>query len=146
MAISRRAAAKQYKQMGVQTGVEQANPHRLVQMLMQGGLDKIARAKGALQRDMMPEMGTNLTGAISIIDALRASLDGQMGGDLAANLNELYHYMIKRLLRANLNNDAEILDEVADLLRDIKSGWDAIPEDLRTNDRAVWQQSAAAAQ
>jgi flagellar secretion chaperone FliS len=144
MAISRRAAAKQYKQMGVQTGVEQANPHRLVQMLMQGGLDKIARAKGALQRDMMPEMGNNITGVISIIDALRASLDIQTGGDLAANLHDLYNYMIKRLLRANLDNDAEILDEVAELLRDIKSGWDAIPEHLRTNDRAVWYKSVAA--
>jgi len=44
-----RNALDQYSRNAVQTGVESANPHRLIQMLMEGALGKIAAAKGKME-------------------------------------------------------------------------------------------------
>ncbi len=57
---------------------------------------------------------------------LRESLDQQNGGEIAANLDRLYEYMVARLVEANIGNDVALIDEVAGLLRNVKSGWDAI--------------------
>lgn len=122
-----RRAAQAYGSMAVQTGVEAATPHRLVQMLMEGALEKMAAARGHMQRGNIAEKGANISWAISIIEGMRASLDLDAGGDIARNLNDLYDYMGRRLLEANMRNDMKALDEVMSLLREIKVGWDAIP-------------------
>ncbi|GAB6043627.1 flagellar export chaperone FliS [Endothiovibrio diazotrophicus] len=126
-----RGALKQYGQVATQAGVAVADPHRLIQMLMEGALEKIATAKGMMARGDIAKKGQQITWAISIIDGLRVSLDKKAGGDIARNLDDLYDYMERRLFQANLENDALILDEVSSLLRDIKSAWDAIPEEVR---------------
>lgn len=120
--------ASQYKQVGAQTGVESATPHRLIQMLLEGALEKINLAKGYMQRGDVALKGTHISWAISIIDGLRMSLDKEAGGEIAANLDALYDYMGRRLVEANLNNDPAILAEISGLLLEIKSAWDAIPE------------------
>ncbi|MEZ5542637.1 MAG: flagellar export chaperone FliS [Pseudomonadota bacterium] len=119
----------QYQAVGTQTGVTEASPHRLIQMLLDGALDKIARAKGAMQRNQIEDKGRNITSAGSIVLGLRSSLDMDAGGELAANLDSLYDYMFRRLMDAHLNNELAALDEVASLLREIKQGWDAIPQE-----------------
>ena len=118
--------ANKYNKMAVQTGVDSGSPHRLVQMLFEGALEKIAVAKGHLDRGQIPEKGRHISWAISIIEGLRASLDMDRGGDIANNLSDLYDYMKRRLLEANLANDSQILDEVSSLMREIKEAWDAI--------------------
>lgn len=120
--------ASQYKQVGAQTGVESATPHRLIQMLLEGALEKINLAKGYMQRGDVALKGTHISWAISIIDGLRMSLDKEAGGEIAANLDALYDYMGRRLVEANLNNDPAVLVEISGLLLEIKSAWDAIPE------------------
>jgi len=119
----------QYATVGTQTGITEASPHRLIQMLLDGALDKIARAKGAMQRRQIEEKGNNITSAGSIVLGLRSSLDMEAGGELAANLDNLYDYMFRRLMDAHINNEEAALDEVASLLREIKNGWDAIPQE-----------------
>lgn len=126
--MSYRQASQTYRQIGTQTSVEAASPHRLIQMLMEGGLQAIARAKGHLLHQDVAEKGTELSRAISIIEGLRVSLDKTHGGEIAWNLEALYLYMQERLLQANLYNRIEPLDEVAMLLRQIKLAWDAIGE------------------
>jgi flagellar secretion chaperone FliS len=119
---------QQYKEVGTQTQVDSASPHRLIQMLFEGALEKIYLAKGYMSRGEIALKGSHISWAISIIDGLRMSLDKEAGGEIAANLDALYDYMGRRLVEANLKNDTAMLDEVAGLLMDIKSAWDVVPE------------------
>ncbi|MGV8918283.1 MAG: flagellar export chaperone FliS [Pseudomonas sp.] len=119
-------ALRQYQKVGAQAQTSEASPHRLVQMLMEGGLDRIAQAKGAMQRKDIPNKGVLISKAIGIIGGLREGLDMEKQADSLARVDNLYVYMMKRLAEANIQNDPKILDEVADLLRTIKEGWDAV--------------------
>lgn len=121
-------ALGQYSKMAVQTGVESATPHRLIQMLMEGVLEKIARAKGFMQRNDIRAKGQQIGWAISILEGLKASLNKSEGGEIAQNLEDLYTYMEQRLIVANRENDPAILDEVMTLMRQIKEGWDGIAD------------------
>ncbi|MEB2327191.1 MAG: flagellar export chaperone FliS [Pseudomonas sp.] len=120
------AAMRQYQQVGVKAQVTEADPHRLIQMLMQGGLDRIAQARGAMEREAYAEKGVLIGKAINIIGGLRDVLDKEAGGELATNLERLYEYMTMRLFEASRHNDVSKLDEVAKLLGEVKSGWDSI--------------------
>ena len=128
---NRSAGAQAYSQVSVQTSLNDASPHRLIQMLIDAAIDKISVAKGQMDNGKIPEKGKTIGLAVSIIDSLRASLDRSKGGEIADNLEMLYEYMIRRLTEANLKNDGTILDEVVNLLKPIKEAWDAIPEDVK---------------
>jgi flagellar protein FliS len=121
-------AMKQYQSVDLRSQVADASPHKLIQMLMAGGLTKLAQARGAMERDQQALKGELIGHAISIIGGLREGLDLAQGGEVAANLDNLYEYMGRRLLEANINNNMSILDEVTGMLRDIKGSWDAIAE------------------
>ena len=121
-------AMKQYQQVSVHSGVMGASPHRLVQMLMEGALEKIALAKGHMVNNNIASKGENISKAIAIVGGLQSSLNTDAGGEIAENLGNLYDYMTNRLVMANLYNDETILDEVAGLMVEIKMGWDGIPE------------------
>lgn len=122
----------QYNQVGVQSNVESASPHRLIQMLFEGALEKIALAKGHIAQGNIADKAGFISWAIAIIQGLQASLDMKVGGEIAENLEALYEYMQKRLLEANISNDVTLLDEVTKLLSTIKEGWDLIPEEYRS--------------
>lgn len=120
-----------YKQVNQESGIVDADPHRLVQMLLEGALGKIAVVKGLITRNDIAKKGEVIGQAISIIAGLRSSLNKEAGGEVAVNLDRLYEYVERQLLQANLKNDSAILDEVSDLLKEIKAGWDAIPVEMR---------------
>jgi flagellar protein FliS len=120
------AAMKQYQTVNVNAQVSEADPHRLIQMLMEGGLQRVAQAKGAMQHGNVALKGERIGKALGIIGGLRDALDTKQGGELALNLDRLYAFMQDRLTQANLKNDVSMLDEVADLLREVKAGWDGI--------------------
>lgn len=121
-----RSALNQYSQNAVETGIESASPHRLIQMLMEGAVAKIATAKGHMERREIRAKGDQIGCAISIIEGLKSSLDHEKGGEIARNLEDLYIYMERRLIEANRSNDPGRLDEVSDLLKQIKEAWEAI--------------------
>ena len=124
-------ALKAYNNVNVEASVEQADPHQLIQMLLGRAIEKIHVAKGHLQRQEVSQKGEQISGAISIVEALRASLQ-EAGGDLSNHLDGLYEYISRRLLEANLTNDEESLTETSALLSEIKSAWDEIPSLLAT--------------
>ncbi|MGD8926761.1 MAG: flagellar export chaperone FliS [Thioalkalispiraceae bacterium] len=125
--VKPRGAIGEYSQVGVSSGVEQASPHRLIQMLMDGAIEKVAMAKGFMERNETALKGSHISWAISIVEGLRASLDKNTGGEIADNLDDLYDYMIRRLIRSNAENNVDMLDEVLSLLRSVKGAWDEIP-------------------
>ncbi len=129
------SALSQYNSISVTGGVEDATPHRLIQMLMEGALDKIATAKGHMLRRDLAEKGRHISWAISIISGLQNSLDMKAGGEISTNLNDLYDYMVRRLVQAGSSNDPTILDEVSALLLEVKSAWDVLPKQLASNSR-----------
>lgn len=122
----KRTALSQYQKINAQTGVVDADPHRLIQLLLDGALDRIAQAKGALASGDTAGMGDALGKAVGIISGLQGCLDRERGGEVAANLDRLYDYMAVRLLAVHTERAAAPLDEVGELLGTIKSGWDGI--------------------
>ncbi len=119
-------ALSQYQAVGVHGKVAAADRHRLIVMLMDGALEKITAARGSLERGDVPEKAASISRAMAIVDGLRLSLNHEEGGDIAANLENLYEYVNRRLLQANMNSDDAILEEVAGLLGEIKSGWESM--------------------
>jgi flagellar protein FliS len=122
------AALKQYQTVNTQAQAVEASPHRLIQMLMEGGLTRLAQARGAMERNQVALKGELISKAIGIVGGLRNGLNLEQGGEVAANLDNLYEYMVMRLVEANVQNEIAPLDEVTGLLRNVKSGWDAIAE------------------
>jgi flagellar protein FliS len=93
-------------------------------MLYDGALVALLSAKTNIAAGNIAAKGSAISKAISIIDnGLRASLDKDVGGEIAANLDALYDYMSRRLLHANLKNDVTIIDEVHGLLNDLRGAW-----------------------
>ena len=138
MYSSARKAVDTYAQVGVETGVASADPHRLILMLFDGALAAIATARLAMSRSEVAAKAQAVTKAIAIIDGgLKASLDVAAGGELATRLSELYDYMLKQLLVANLRNEAATLDEVTRLLNELRGAWAQIGSgNKQTEERA----------
>ncbi|BDB21166.1 MULTISPECIES: flagellar export chaperone FliS [Pseudomonas] len=121
-------ALRQYQKVNSHAQISEASPHRLVQMLMEGGLDRMAQAKGALARGDIAAKGLMLGKAADILIGLRDGLSAEKSDnkEYVQQLEGLYVYMTNRLMEANLHNDADMIDEVARLLITVKEGWDAI--------------------
>ena len=126
-------AAQNYNSVKVQASVEEASPHRLIQMFFEGALERIAQAKGAMQQSNVQIKGERLQKAINIVAGLKGSLkdaDTAERGELAADLDDLYDYIILALTEANYKNSTERLDECSRLLGEIKSAWDGIADQV----------------
>ncbi len=119
-------AMQQYNTVATDAAVDYASPYRLIQMLFEGALGRIAAARGHMERGEVAAKGVAIGKAISIVAGLRKSLNHEAGGEIAANLERLYDYYERRLLEANTSNDPRLLDEVTRLLGEIKSAWDQI--------------------
>jgi len=120
--------AKQYQQMSAHTAVMDADPHRLIQLLFEGALARIAKAKGHIARKEIEARNETINSAIRIVGGLQESLDMD-AGEIAQNLDNLYDYMIRRLFEANSKSSNVMLDEVANLLIEIKTAWDEIRDE-----------------
>lgn len=121
---SARKAVDVYAQVGVETGVAAADPHRLILMLFDGTHAALVAARHAMTHGEIAAKGAAISKAIAIIDGgLKASLDVKAGGMLAERLANLYDYMLNRLLAANLRNDVALIDEVSKLLGELRGAW-----------------------
>jgi flagellar protein FliS len=113
-----------YSRVGVETGVLDASPHKLVAMLFDGYFESLVRAKAALAAGQTEVKCAEIGRAVRIIEeGLKASLDLSAGGGLAADLAELYAYVTLSLTRANLRGDAALLDECRDLIKPLHEAW-----------------------
>ncbi|MFN9281333.1 MAG: flagellar export chaperone FliS [Rubrivivax sp.] len=119
--------ASSYQQVQVETGIAVADPHKLIEMLLEGGLEAINKARGAVERGDQATKSAAIRQAVLIVEeGLRSSLDHTAGGKIAEDLDRLYKYVAWRLTVANLRNDQEILQECFGLLSTVHDSWCAI--------------------
>jgi flagellar secretion chaperone FliS len=130
-AFAKNSKVAAYQSVSVHGGVAAADPHRLVLMLMDGALERMAIARGCIERGQIAKKAQALHQCVSIVNELRGSLNLAQGGSLAQNLSELYDYMLRQLLRANVDSDLECIKEVAGLMGEIRGAWVAIGPEVR---------------
>ena len=130
--------ASQYSAVRSQGQVADASPTRLVQVMFEHILSNLTIAETCMQRieDNLPwrdvvTKGKAIGKAVRLIGQLDATLNMEKGGQIAANLRNLYRYMLDRLTVANIGNDPQLVAEVIALVRKIKSGWDPLVKDAR---------------
>ncbi len=117
-----------YRKGNLKQDIANADPHKLTLMLMQGALDRLAFAKGAMERKEFAAKSEFLSRVTAILMNLRDTLDMDVGGEVAENMYSLYEYMIERTGEAHVRNDLQILDEVISLLTPIRDAWVQIPQ------------------
>ncbi|CAM2797600.1 flagellar export chaperone FliS [Legionella worsleiensis] len=118
--------SNQYKSIELQTRVDTASPHELIDLLLQGARSHIATAQGNIQRNQIKDKGEHIGKAISIVEGLKTSLNKDQGGEIAENLLKIYDYIQNILLKANLNNDEDLLAHSNMLLAEIHQAWQSI--------------------
>jgi len=120
-------ALESYGAVKVVTGVSGANSVQLIQMLFDGLLESLSTAEGHITHKDIVEKSKALSRAGRIILGLQNALDFEKGGELATNLNELYTYVTRRVLHANMHNDLAAIDEVYGLMSEIRQAWETVP-------------------
>ncbi|UJF21307.1 flagellar export chaperone FliS [Shewanella sp. OMA3-2] len=123
-----RGSLQSYKKVSVDSGLAVASPHRIIQMLLAGALERLAQAKLAIEQGSIEQRGLYIGKAIGIVNGLNSSLNMEANDQVAGNLTQLYDFMLRRMSEANMNNDAAAIDDVTGILKTIKEGWDAIPQ------------------
>lgn len=124
---SRQSGVGAYAKVGVETGVVDASPLKLIVMLYDGAITACIQAQQAIQQQDIARKAECLTKAVSIIESgLRVSLDQRAGGQIAQSLDQLYQYMTRSLLQASLHMDAGQVEEIKQLLMGLKSAWVAL--------------------
>lgn len=120
-----------YQQVNRYTGIEGANPHQLVALLMQGAIDNLAAAKGYMDRSDFDRKAKTLSKVIAIVTELKSSLDMDNGGEISENLSNLYDYMFKLILAGSMENNPDRLTEASDLMQSLLDSWNTIPDSFR---------------
>jgi flagellar protein FliS len=120
------AAIGKYRKVDMHSAVLSASPHRLVQLLFDGAISRIAEAKGHTERRDAARKAASINACVNIVNGLRGSLNMEKGGDIAIQLDRLYEYIARRLIVANRRNDLAALTEVHGLLSELRSSWAGI--------------------
>ena len=116
--------AAAYRQVGLETAMSSATPHKLIELLFDGYRDALARARGAMRAGQIEQKARAVSHAARIVEeGLKAGLNLADGGTIAADLNALYAYIGMRLTHANLHNDEAALDECARLIEPVHAAW-----------------------
>ena len=131
---SAKSGASAYAAIGIETGVLVASPHKLIVMLFDGALLSVTMGLQHMKEQETEKKGMAISRAIWIIDGgLRASLDKQAGGEIAANLDALYAYISGQLLMGNIKNQPALLEEAHALLTELRAAWNAIASKQATD-------------
>jgi flagellar protein FliS len=126
-AMTRSAMLAEYQSVAVHGGIAAADPQRLILMLLDGALERIAQGRGFMERGLIADKGRVLGRAMALIQELRACLDMAAGGQIASNLDALYDYCCRQILAANADNNLQALEMVSGLLQEIRSAWVQLP-------------------
>ena len=128
---------KAYRKTNLEAELSVASPHRVVQMMYEGLLERLAQAKGAILRKDYEYTSDRISKAVGIINGLQMSIDPSYDKEMGERLIALYDYMKDRLNVASVELDTAPIDEVVNLLLPIKQAWDNIPESERERVNAI---------
>ncbi len=138
----RARGAQSYARVGLETGVNSASPEKLITLLFDGARSAIRRAQVAMEAGDVAARGQAISKALEIVGSgLRAALNREAGGEVAENLYQLYEYIERCLLQANLRADADKLAEADTLLKEVADAW---KEMSLTRQQAALQPEATA--
>jgi flagellar secretion chaperone FliS len=103
--------------------VDTSDNVRLVSLLFDGAVNFLKVARGKMEQHDIAGKGIFLGKVTAIVGELNSSLNLEQGGEIARNLRRLYDFVLDRLLKANLKNDAVALNEAERVLEILRSGW-----------------------
>ena len=124
MVISK--AVGQYQQVGIESALANASPHRLIQMLYEGLLSHLSSLRGAIKNEQYEQVAFHINKTSKILVGLEEGLDFEKGGDIAVNLRDLYNYMQSELIGLQVSGDDDRLERLISIVIEIKSAWDEI--------------------
>lgn len=113
------------------TQVMTASREKVLLMLYEGAIRFTKQANVALKQGKIAEKGKYISKSTAILSELMATLDFKAGGQLAIDLENLYVFMIDKLIEGNINNDAECLTTVETLLMTLFEAWKDVIENPR---------------
>ncbi|WP_426417598.1 flagellar export chaperone FliS [Aestuariirhabdus sp. LZHN29] len=106
-------------------------PYERVRLLLHTAISKLERAQVAHQEGDVVGRGELMGDVVTIIGFLQAALDKDQGGEIAENLDALYDYMTRKLGEFHLDQSLESLQEVGNLLGDMRDAWDGVAEQMK---------------
>jgi flagellar protein FliS len=115
-----------YRSIDLESRTAAASPYALVLVLFDGLLDELARARGHIEGKRYQQKGQSLEKCLNILNGLNSALDYEEGGELVLGLSRLYDYCIYRLSDVSVTLSLEGLDEVVQLLGELRDGWDGV--------------------
>ena len=99
-----------------------ASPMELIIILYEGGITALKKAKQYAAEKDRPKACEQVIRGQTMVRELRNALD-MSRGEIAEGLYRLYTFMINRLIKANLEKNVKYIDEVLDMLTDLKGTW-----------------------
>ena len=122
---------KAYKKTNLEAELSVADPHRVIQMMYEGLIERLSQAKGAIMRHDYEYKADRISKAVGIINGLQSALDNRSNPELGQRMFALYDYMKELLTKASVSLDTAPIDEVINLILPIKQAWDQIPQDIK---------------
>ena len=122
---------KAYKKTNLEAELSVADPHRVIQMMYEGLIERLSQAKGAIMRHDYEYKADRMSKAVGIINGLQSALDNRSNPELGQRMFALYDYMKELLTKASVSLDTAPIDEVINLILPIKQAWDQIPQDIK---------------
>ena len=122
---------KAYKKTNLEAELSVADPHRVIQMMYEGLIERLSQAKGAIMRHDYEYKADRISKAVGIINGLQSALDNRSNPELGQRMFALYDYMKELSTKASVSLDTAPIDEVINLILPIKQAWDQIPQDIK---------------
>jgi flagellar protein FliS len=144
MSYSTAQAWRSYKQVATKT----AAPGQLVLMLYDGAIRFLERALTGFSMDDPAEansmISNNILRAQDIVYELNASLNVELGGELASTLRALYHFMDRQLTQSNLRKERQGIDDSINRLTILRQAWASMLNGEVPGETETWPARAAA--
>jgi flagellar protein FliS len=120
-------AYQKYKQ----TSIQSASREKLLLMMYEGAIKFVKLAIAAIEQKKIADKGIYIGRAYDIVLELNNTLDHNVGGEIAKNLEQLYMFITDQLTAANIKNDIQHLKNALKILETLHDGWQKAVEQIK---------------